>query len=138
MCKIFVLWLIDVEIQLISTKECLHSPLHSSHYGKILKGFFLFYIWFSCNYRQIYRLPNIFLQDINGTWLDSPLELNNELYEILISNQMQRIKTRIYRLSKSFSYFYSHPLTANDRYYLQKLILILYNRQSNSIIDNFE
>ncbi|CAF4066459.1 unnamed protein product, partial [Rotaria sp. Silwood2] len=87
------------------------------------------------SFGQIYRLPNIFLQHINGTWLDSSLELNNELYEILISNQMQRLTNRVYRLSTSFSYFYSNSLSINDRNYLQKLILILFNQQ-NSIISN--
>jgi hypothetical protein len=48
---------------------------------------------------------------------------------------MQRLKNRVYRLSKSFSYFYSNPLSTNDRDYLQKLILTLYN-QLNSIISN--
>jgi len=87
------------------------------------------------SFRQIYRLPNIFFQYVNGTWLDSSIELNNQLIDIFISNQMQRLKNRVYRLSKSFSYFYSNPLSTNDRDYLQKLILTLYN-QLNSIISN--
>ena len=81
--------------------------------------------------RQIYRLPNIYIQHQNGTWLDGPLQLNNQLYQILISNQMQRLVTRVYRLSKAYSYFYSNTLTTNDREYLQRLILTLYNQQSN-------
>jgi len=85
--------------------------------------------------RQIYRLPNIFLQHVNGTWLDSSIELNNQLIDIFISNQMQRLTNRVYRLSKSFSYFYSNPLSINDRDYLAKLILTHYN-QLNSIISN--
>ncbi|CAF1569467.1 unnamed protein product, partial [Rotaria sordida] len=84
---------------------------------------------------QVYHIPTIFLQHVNGTWLDSSFELNNELYDILISNQMQRLTNRVYRLSKSFSYFYSNSLSIDDRNYLQKLILILYNQQ-NSIISN--
>ncbi|CAF1547561.1 unnamed protein product, partial [Adineta steineri] len=87
------------------------------------------------NLGQIYRLPNIFIQHQNGTWLDSPLQLNNQLYQILISVQMQRILTRIYRLAKAYSYFYTNHLTINDRDYLQRLILTTYNQQ-NTITSN--
>ena len=80
--------------------------------------------------RQIYRLPTIFLRYQNGTWLDGPLQLNNQLYQILLSVQMQQITTRVYRLSKAYSYFYANPLTSNDRDFLQRLILTLYNQQS--------
>jgi hypothetical protein len=83
-------------------------------------------------FRQIYRLPNIFLQYQNGTWLDGPLQLNNQLYQILISVQMQRLTTRVYRLSKAYSYFYSNVLSTNDQDYLQRLILTLYNQQSKN------
>ncbi len=82
------------------------------------------------SFRQIYRLPNIYIQSQNGTWLDGPLQLNNQLYQILISIPMQRLITRVYRLSKAYSYFYSTSLTANDQDYLQRLILTLYNQQS--------
>ncbi|UJR35334.1 hypothetical protein I4U23_028095, partial [Adineta vaga] len=88
------------------------------------------------NLGQIYRLPNIYIQHQNGTWLDSPLQLNNQLYQILISVQMQRILTRIYRLSKAYSYFYSNSLTINDREYLQRLILATYNQQSSITSNN--
>ncbi|CAF3399711.1 unnamed protein product [Rotaria socialis] len=87
------------------------------------------------SFGRIYHLPNIFLQDLNGTWLDSPLEFNEELYEIFISNQMQRLPNRVYRLSKAFSYFYSNSLSTDDRYYLEKLILTLYNRQNSVLSD---
>ncbi len=46
---------------------------------------------------------------------------------------MQRLITRVYRLSKAYSYFYSTTLTANDQDYLQRLILTLYNQQSKLI-----
>jgi len=82
--------------------------------------------------RQIYRLPNIYIQYINGTWVDSPLQLsnNNQLYQILISVQMQRLLIQVYRLSEAYSYFYLNVLTTNDQDYLQRLILTLYNQQS--------
>ena len=86
-----------------------------------------FSIFFS---RHIYHVPNIFIQHINGTWLDSSLELNKQLYEIFISNDIKRLTTRVYRLSKSYSYFYSHPLSIDDRDYLEKLLLTLHNQQS--------
>ena len=81
--------------------------------------------------RQIYRLPNIFIQHQNGTWLDAPLILNNQLYQILLSVQMQRITTRLYRLSKALAYFYQNSLSASDREFLQRLVLTLWNQQSN-------
>jgi hypothetical protein len=81
-------------------------------------------------FRQIYYLPNIFVQHVNGTWLDNSFELDYQLFEILISNQMQQLTNRVYRLSKSYSYFYSNSLSINDRDYLEKLILILNNQQS--------
>jgi hypothetical protein len=96
-----------------------------------LYKFFLF----SC--RQIYRLPNIYIQYQNGTWLDGPLQLNNQLYQILTSNQMQRLTTRVYLLSEAYSYFYSNPLTINDQDYLERLILTLYNQQSKSISKHY-
>ena len=83
-------------------------------------------------FRQVYHVPNIFLQHVNGTWLDGPLELSRELHEILISNQLQRLATRLYRLSKAYSLFYAHPLSSNDRDYLRKLVLTLYNQQSKT------
>lgn len=43
---------------------------------------------------------------------------------------MQRLLTRVYRLSKAYSYFYSNKLTTSDQEYLQRLILTLYNQQS--------
>jgi hypothetical protein len=79
---------------------------------------------------QIYRLPNIYIQYQNGTWLDGPLQLNNQLYQILLSVQMQRLVTRVYRLSEAYSYFYANILTTIDQNYLQNLILTLYNQQS--------
>jgi hypothetical protein len=72
----------------------------------------------------------MFLQYTNGTWLDSSLELSNQFYEILMSNEMKRLTTRVYRLSKSYSYLYSHSLSKNDRDYLEKLLLTLHNQQS--------
>ena len=86
---------------------------------------------------QIYRLPNIYIQQQNGTWLDGPLQLNNQLYQILISVQMQRLVTRVYRLSKAYSYFYSNVLTTIDQGYLQTLILTLYNQQIKNKKRNF-
>ncbi|CAF4320832.1 unnamed protein product, partial [Adineta steineri] len=84
---------------------------------------------------QIYYIPNIFLQHINGTWLDSSFELTNQFYEILISNQFNRLSFHVYRLSKSYSYFYTNSLSQNDRNYLEKLLLTVYNQQ-NSILSN--
>jgi len=69
---------------------------------------------------------------VNGTWLDSSLELNNQFLEIFISNQMKRLTIPVYRLSKSYSYFYPKSLSINDRDYLQKLILTLYNQHSKT------
>ena len=80
---------------------------------------------------HIYRLPNIYIQHQNGTWLDAPLQLNSQLYQILISVQLQRLLTRVYRLSKAYSYFFSNSLTISERDYLQRLILATYNQQSN-------
>ena len=74
------------------------------------------------------------MQRVNGTWLDSSLELNSELFELLISNQMKRITSRIYRLPKSFAYFYSSPMSVDDRSHLEKLLLTLYNEKSNHIV----
>jgi hypothetical protein len=88
-------------------------------------------ILFIHSFRQIYHLPNIFLQHINGTWLDSSFELNDQLYQIFISNEMQRSATHIYRLSKAYSYFYSNDVSINNRDYLQKLVLNLFNQQSS-------
>ncbi|CAF0762583.1 unnamed protein product [Rotaria sp. Silwood1] len=85
---------------------------------------------------QIYRLPIIYIQHQNGTWLDSPLQLNNQLYQILISVQMQQLITRVYLLSKAYSYFYVNRLTTNDRDFLQRLILTLYNQQSSITSNN--
>ena len=79
---------------------------------------------------QIYRIPNIYIQQQNGIWLDGPLQLNNQLYQILLSVQMQRLTTRVYRLAKAYSYFYANTLTTNDQLYLQRLVLTLYNQQS--------
>ena len=79
---------------------------------------------------QIYRLPNIYIQQQNGVWLDGPLQLNNQLYQILLSVQMQRLTTRVYRLAKAYSYFYTNSLTTNDQIFLQRLIVTLYNQQS--------
>ncbi|CAF3578872.1 unnamed protein product [Adineta steineri] len=84
---------------------------------------------------QIYYIPNIFLQHINGTWLDSSFELTNQFYEILIPNQFNRLSFHVYRLSKSYSYFYTNSLSQNDRNYLEKLLLTVYNQQ-NSILSN--
>ena len=70
---------------------------------------------------QIYRLPNIYIQHQNGTWLDAPLQLNNQLYQILLSVQMQRLVTTVYRLSKAYSYFYLNMLTTNDQNLFTKL-----------------
>ncbi len=81
---------------------------------------------------QIYRLPNIYIQYQNGTWLDGPLQLNSQLYQILISVQMQPLLTPVYLLSEAYSYFYSNPLTPNDQNYLESLILSLYNQQSKN------
>lgn len=81
-------------------------------------------------FRQIYRLPNLFFQHVNGTWLNAPLEFNPQLYEILIDNDLKRITTPLYRLSKAYSYLYSHPLSMNDRDYLEKLLLTVHNQQS--------
>lgn len=80
---------------------------------------------------QIYRIPNIYIQQQNGVWLDGPLQLNNQLFQIFLSVQMQRITTRVYRLAKAYSYFYLNPLTTNDQIFLQRLVLTLYNQQSN-------
>ncbi|CAF3582391.1 unnamed protein product [Rotaria sordida] len=88
------------------------------------------------NLGQIYRLPNIYIQHQNGTWLDSPLQLNNQLYQILISVQMQQLTIRVYILSKAYSYFYLNSLTTNDRDFLQRLILTLYNQQSSITSNN--
>jgi len=90
----------------------------------------LFFFSYVFSFRQIYRLPNIFLQHVNGTWLDSSFELNNQLVEIFLSNQMSQLKNHVYYLSKSYSYFYSNYLSRNEREYLEKLILTLYNQQS--------
>lgn len=65
---------------------------------------------------RMYYLPNIFLQDRNGTWLDGPLSLNNELFSILSSRNLQPISNRVYRLSEMYSYFsetssFQNPLT---------------------------
>lgn len=98
--------------------------------GKIWYKFYYFINSFI--FRQIYRLPNIYIQHQNGTWLDGPLQLNNQLYQILISLQMQRLLTRVYLLSEAYSYFYLNSLTTNDRDYLQRLILTLYNQQSKN------
>jgi hypothetical protein len=81
---------------------------------------------------QIYRLPSIYIQYQNGTWLDAPLQLNAQLYQILLSVQMQRLVTTVYRLSTAYSYFYPNTLTTNDQNYLQNLILTLYNQQSKT------
>lgn len=43
---------------------------------------------------------------------------------------MKRLTTKVYRLSKSYSYFYTNSLLNDDRDYLEKLILTLYNQQS--------
>lgn len=43
---------------------------------------------------------------------------------------MKRLTTNVYRLSKSLAYFYSKSLNKNNREYLEKLILTLYNQQS--------
>lgn len=43
---------------------------------------------------------------------------------------MQRIVTPLYRLSRAYSYFYGNRLTINDREYLERLVLTIYNRQS--------
>ncbi|CAF0904049.1 unnamed protein product, partial [Adineta ricciae] len=86
-------------------------------------------------YGQLYHLANIFLQDVNGTWLDSSFELNDQLYEIFVQNQLQRLTTRVYRLSKSYSFVYANPLSENDRDYLERRILNIYNQQ-NSIVAN--
>lgn len=83
-----------------------------------------------CSSRQIYRLPNIYIQHRNGSWLDAPLQVNNQLYQILVAAQMQRVTTRVYRLAKAYSYFYANALTPNDREYLQRLVLTTYNQQS--------
>ncbi len=45
---------------------------------------------------------------------------------------MQRLLTRVYLLSEAYSYFYLNSLTTNDRDYLQRLILTLYNQQSKN------
>ncbi|CAF1204774.1 unnamed protein product [Adineta ricciae] len=82
---------------------------------------------------RIYRLPNIYIQHQNGTWFDAPLQLNSQLYQILISVQLQRLLTRVYRLSKAYSYFFSNSLTINERDYLQRLILATYNQQSTIV-----
>lgn len=81
---------------------------------------------------QIYRIPNIYIRQLNGVWLDAPLQLNSQLYQILLSVQMQRLVTRVYRLAKAYSYFYANTLITNDQIYLQRLILTLYNQQSKS------
>ncbi|CAF2104402.1 unnamed protein product [Rotaria magnacalcarata] len=88
------------------------------------------------NLGQIYRLPNIYIQQQNGTWLDAPLQLNSQLYQILISTQMQKLATRVYYLSEAYSYFYLKQLTANDQDYLQRLILTIYNQQSSMTSNN--
>ena len=44
---------------------------------------------------------------------------------------MQRITTRFYRLSKAFAFFYPNNLSMNDREFLQRLVLTLYNQQSD-------
>ena len=88
--------------------------------------------------RQVYLLPRIYFQHQNGTWLDSPLYLNSQLYQILLSNQLQRLTTHVYRLSEAFAYFYQNSLSDNDRDYLQRLILNLYNQQSSSINHSIE
>jgi hypothetical protein len=102
--------------------------------GKPLPPRFISIVYFFSSSRQIYHLPNIFLQHTNGTWLDSFLEFNNQIYEIFMSNEMKRLTTRVYRLSKSYSYFYSHSLSKNDRDYLEKLLLTLHNQQSKFYI----
>lgn len=60
------------------------------------------------------------------------MEFNPQLYEIFIANDLRRITTRLYRLSKAYSYLYSQPLSINDRDYLEKLLLTLHNQQSKS------
>ena len=80
--------------------------------------------------RQVYRLPNIFIRLANGTWLDGPMEVSNQLVQIFAANQLQRLTTRVNRLSKAYSYFYANPVTASHRDHLEKLLLILYNRKS--------
>jgi len=101
---------------------------------------FKLHFCFLLNYfllRQIYLLPNLFLQYQNGTWLDGPLQLNNQLYQILISVQMQQLLTRVYLLSEAYSYFYLNRLTTNDQDYLERLILTLYNQQSKKKNNSF-
>lgn len=66
------------------------------------------------------------------------MEFNPQLYEIFIANDLRRITTPLYRLSKAYSYLYSHPLSISDRDYLEKLLLTLHNQQSkypSSFID---
>lgn len=82
-------------------------------------------------FRQIYRLPNIYIQHNNGTWLDAPLQLNSQLYQIFASLQLRQLATTVYYLSEAYSYFYANSLTSNDQEYLQRLILTLYNQQSS-------
>lgn len=95
--------------------------------GKFYNNYFSYKLF---HFRQIYRLPNIFIQYQNGTWLNAPLQLNTQLYQILISVQMQQLTIEVYRLSEAYSYFYSNTLSTSDQDYLQKLVLALYNQQS--------
>ncbi|CAF1308851.1 unnamed protein product, partial [Rotaria sordida] len=84
---------------------------------------------------HIYRLSIIYIQHKRAHGLIVQLQLSNQLYQILISSQMQRLINCVYYLSKAYSYFYLNYLTINHRQYLQRLVLTLYNQQ-NSITSN--
>lgn len=82
-------------------------------------------------FRQVYQVPNIFLRHGNGTWLSYALEFDQELFPIFIDHQMQRINNRVYDLSKTLSYLYANPTTSADREYLEKVISMIHQQQSN-------
>jgi hypothetical protein len=89
-------------------------------------------------FRHVYHLPRMFLRNINGTWLNSPLILNVELTTIFLAHQMERVTRRVYYLSKCHSFFYDNRPSNKDREYLQTWTLLLHKQQSNIIFDNDE
>ena len=81
-------------------------------------------------FRQVYQVPNIFLQESNGTWLNNPSAFDQELFPIFIDSQMQRINNRVYDLSKTLSYLYANPTSSADREYLEKVIAMIHQQHS--------